>query len=82
MYVYICMYTYIHTYIYTCACSYIHIYTCTCIYVYIQTCTCVFTCIYILYTRICVCTYDALCYGVPTISMLLKMIGLFCKRAP
>jgi len=25
--------------------------------------------------------YAYLCYGVATISMLLKMIGLFCKRA-
>ena len=61
----ICMYLYIH----------VHVFICTCTYTYLH------VYIYMPYTG--TQRYGAFnaCYGVATISRLLKSIGLFCKRA-
>jgi len=60
------MHTHIHAYIHTCIHTYIHTY----IYTYIRT--------YILRIK----TQIHACYGVTTISKLLKITGLFCQKKP
>ena len=47
----------------------------TCLYVNVYICMFVYMYVYILCTKI-----SKYAYGVATISMLLKMIGLFCNR--
>jgi len=39
--------------------------------------TFLFLCVYTIDLHMCICIY----YGVATISRLLKIVGLFCKRA-
>ena len=86
--IYICVhtYTYIHIFIFVHTYTNIHIYICVHTHTYIH----IYIRIYIytyIHIYICVHTYknihttSRIWNGVATISRLLKMIGLFCKRA-
>jgi len=74
-------------------CMYVRTYVCMFVYLYI----CLSVCLYVLEFNMFQCVaacfrascfscsmleqYGTICYGVATISRLLKIIGLFCKRA-
>jgi len=77
IYMYIHIYACIHTYM--CICIYTYIYTY--IYIYIYTYTHIYLYIHI-YINNELGLWLAFDYGLVTISRLLKIIGLFCKRAP
>ena len=72
VYIYICLYT----------CAFIFWYMSVCMYVNFGMCPCVS--MYFMYILMCVgvyrCIFSMFWYGVATISRLLKIIGLFCKR--
>jgi len=82
MYVYICIYVHMCIYVYMYICIqfisiyvyilYVNMYLYLCIYIYVFMYICIHFC-----TDLDACPS----YGVATISRLLKMIGLFCKRA-
>jgi len=83
----ICMYMYIHICIYTCMYVYIYMagkaemnaYTNTYLYMYVY--INIYICMQWIYTQTYICTYHRWWYGVATISRLIQLIGLFCKRA-
>ena len=63
---------YIYIYIYT----HVHLRMYVCVHIHVQ------ILVYCIYSYICTCLYTQIyAYGVATISRLLKIIGLFCKRA-
>jgi len=84
-YIYVHIYIYIHTYTY----AYIYKYTYIYIYIQIHIHTRIYThmhmkiCMYIhIHIHIYLPKARSLCeYGVATISRLLEIVGLFCKRA-
>jgi len=84
IYIYIYIHIYVYTYVYIYMCVYTHLHIC--IYVYIYTCVYIYMCIYIhiyihreIFMYIHIDTWYVL--WVATISRLLKLIGLFCRRA-
>ena len=90
IYIYICIYIYIYIYIHMYIYIRIHICVCISVYIYIHICVYIYIHMYTIYTYMCVYIYIFICmraflvwiwYGVATIRRLLKMIGLFCKKA-
>ena len=65
------MYIYIRMYMYMYVCTYVYSY----IYMYIYIYVCIFV------TESPMLDRNDSCYGVATISRLLKIIGFYCKRA-
>jgi len=92
MHIHICIpiHKYVHLHIYTCkyTCVYISIYKCGQRLISIYKYICVNIQYLYIYICVCVCTHTEITislraapHGVAMISRLLKIIGLFCKRA-
>jgi len=96
LYVYIRVYEvsivfWIYVHIYLSICIYTYIWSIDSfmnIYIYIYTSICIYTCIWsiggVTGTKLTIATYptfESEKYGVSTISRILKIISLFCKRA-
>ena len=78
IYIYVFVYMYIHIYTYTYMQVSMHIYSFTLVFTYILNAH-INTFLYISYMHYIL--YAQMYYGVALASRLLKIIGLFCKRA-
>jgi len=84
----VCVVIYVVCVVYTsdvCTISYLCIFTC--VYTFVRSVCgkhirCVYCSVFVyIYVRVHICVVCHTRYGVATISRLLKIIGLFCKRA-
>jgi len=87
------LYVRLHVCARVCACLFVHVCVSMCVRVFVYLCERVLICVYCMHVRECVCM--CVCrifffarvrecvfvYGVATISRLLRIIGLFCRRA-